>query len=229
METPNNQTTGAKAAPKRHYDTIGETIDNMKLTFGNAALAEIFTAMVVVGYTAGKIADMKAKLAHLETLCQGQTREFADQSAEQEKFNKKRDKINTIFIKDRSLARILFKSDVHSWVALQLDGETPKAYGNWKLMVSGFYAQLADNADLQAKAPNVGITAEKVAAQQLSMAELDVLKESLRKETADAQAATDARDHAFDELYPLYTEYIKYAKILLPDNQVLEAIGVKVK
>ena len=69
----------------------------------------------------------------------------------------------------------------------------------------------------------------KVAAQRQAIAEVQSLKESQSKESAEAQAATDARDAAFDALYPQYADYIKYAKVLLAGNQVLEAIGVKVK
>ena len=38
-----------------------------------------------------------------------------------------------------------------------------------------------------------------------------------------------ARDQTFDELYPLYSEYLQYAKVLMPDNQALEALGVVVR
>ena len=89
----------------------------------------------------------------------------------------------------------------------------------------------------------VGYTLEKIAALNAELAQLEDLyqdqilalaellnnREDLRKETADAQKATDARDSAFDALYPKYAEYIKYAKILLPNNQLLEALGIRVR
>ena len=97
------------------------------------------------------------------------------------------------------------------------------------MLVTNFYAQCSGNAALLTKVQGIGITAETVAAQIQGLADLQAIKESLTKETGEAQAATDARDRAFDALYPKYTEYIKYAKVLMPDNQLLEAIGVKVK
>jgi len=96
-------------------------------------------------------------------------------------------------------------------------------------MVSNFYSQLTGTPDLQTKANTVGVTEAKVATQKQAIAALQSLKESQRKESAEAQAAIDARDAAFVALYPQYADYIKYAKILLAGNQVLEAIGVKVK
>ena len=112
---------------------------------------------------------------------------------------------------------------------MQLDSENPKAIAAWTQLVTNFYAQLSSQYDLRQEAEGVGITSASVMAQIQALAELENLKQSLRKETSEAQAATDARDRAFDALYPKYTEYIKYAKVLLPDNQLLEAIGVKVK
>jgi hypothetical protein len=229
MDATTNPTDGATSAPKRHYDTMENSIVKMKLTFGNASLPEIFAVMVLVGYTAEKIADLNAELAQLETLYQVQIKEHADQSEEQQKFNNKREEINAVFNSHRALARILFKGDTNAWVALQLDSENPKAYGNWLVLVTNFYSQFTVNAALLMKAQRVGITAEIVATQKQGLADIQVLKESLRKETGEAQAATDARDLAFDVLYPKYTEYIRYAKVLMPNNQMLEAIGVTVK
>jgi len=40
---------------------------------------------------------------------------------------------------------------------------------------------------------------------------------------------TEAHNRAFYELRPLYSEYIKYARILLAGNQALEAIGIVMK
>ena len=114
-------------------------------------------------------------------------------------------------------------------MALQLDIAIPKAYPEWVQLLTNFYAQITSNAALQAKVLTVGITAATVTAQSQALLVLQTLKESLRKETAEAQTATNTRDRAFDALYPQYSEYIKYAKILLAGNQTLEAIGVKVK
>jgi hypothetical protein len=229
METTTNQTAGVITTSKRHYDTLDESIAKMKLTFGNATLPEIFAVMVTVGYTAEKIAGFNSDLAQLEILCQGQIKEYADQSEEQQKFSDKHDEINNVFNRDRALLRILLKGNRHAWVALQLDSENPKAINNWTPLLNNFYGQLTNLSDLLTVAGGVGITKSSVDAQIQALADLESLKKSLRKETAEAQAATDARNAAFDALYPKYTEYIKYAKVLLPDNQILEAIGVTVK
>ncbi len=229
METQTVPTTEVKKTSKNYHDTLDESIAKMKLAFGNATLSEIFTVMVTVGYTAEKIAGLNSELTGLETLSQGQIKEYADQSEEQQKFSNKHDEINKVFNRDRALLRILFKGNIHAWVALQLDIENPKAINNWTPLLNNFYGQLAKLPDLLVAAEGVGITRSSVDAQIQALADLESLKKNLRKETSEAQAATDARNAAFDALYPKYTEYVKYAKVLLPDNQALEAIGVKVK
>lgn len=185
--------------------------------------------METVGYTEEKINEFKAKLTTLENLQQAQTKEYAEQFQETEKFDAKRFAIDAVFTKDPALLKIFLKGNVHSQTILKLDTAKPKAFAAWQDMLVNFYAQLEGNTYLLAKTATVGITSAGVAAQKQALADLQTLKESQRKETAEAQTATDDRDRAFDELYPLYSEYLQYAIVLLADNQALEAIGVKVK
>lgn len=229
MGTPENSTSEAPKTSKRHFDTMEESIAKMKLAFGNASLPQIFVVLVTVGYTAEKIAALNTELAQLETLYQAQIKEYGEEDAEQKKVSKKREEINKSFGQHRGLSRILFKDSAPARVTLQLDVEIPKAYPTWIQLVSNFYAQLSVNPDLQLQANTVGITAPVVASQKQAIADMQALKASLLKETGEAQAATDARDMAFDALFQQYTDYIKYAKILLSDNQLLEALGITVK
>lgn len=228
METI-NENQEVKTTSKHYRDTMEESLAKMKLTFANALVPEIFSVMETVGYTADKISFMSNKVTTLETLMQVKTKELADQSKEQQNFELKREDINTTYVKHLALSRIVFKDDVHARVSLSLDGNTPRAFNAWVQSITNFYAQLGSQPALLTKATTVGITAKAVTDQKQAINELQTIKENLKEETAEAQAATDTRDRAFDEIYPLYSEYIKYAKILLNNNQLLEAIGVKVK
>ena len=229
METTQNPSSEVPQPKKQVYESIEATIAKMKLAFSNALLPEIFDVMFTVGYTVDKIGLLKSELAQLEVLHQTQTKESADKYNETDKFNVKKAEVDSIFSTHRGLLRILFKGNIHALKALRLDESMPRTYSAWFQMVSNFYSQLTETPDIQTKANTVGVTEAKVAAQKQAIAEVQSLKESQSKESAEAQAATDARDAAFDALYPQYADYIKYAKILLAGNQVLEAIGVKVK
>lgn len=229
MENLENQITDTMTVSRNTYETMAESIAKMKLAFGNASLPEIFAVMVVVGYTAEKINDINSQLTELDTMCQSQVKENADQDEAQDIFNQKRDEITRKFNSHRGLLRIRFKGHIHERVVLQLDGEVPRSYANWTQMLNNFYSQIAQNSDLKAKVATVGIDEASITEQQQSIIELMIMKQSLRKETAEAQVATEARDRAFDALYPKYSEYIQYAKVLLPNNQLLEGLGVRVK
>jgi len=229
MGTTENPATEAPKPQTTAHVSIDEQIGKMKLTFANARLPEIFEPMKTVGYTEEKIGALQTELNVLEVKHQACTKEYADQYAETDKFNTKQTEVDSVYSKHRELAKIVFKANVLARAALKLDETKPRLYTSWLQQAANFYAQLGTTPDLQAKASTVGITAEAVTAQKQGLADLQAIKESQRKEMAEAQAATDARDHAFDTLYPKYSEYIKYAKIILSNNQALEAIGVKVK
>lgn len=226
METTEN--TEVQKTSKTHYETLDEKITKMKVTFDNATLPQIFAVMVTVGYTAEKIADMKAKLNQLVQLNVKQNNENAEQSAAQIRFNKKRAEINGLFNTHRGLLRILFKGNDLARKQLQFDLENPTAYGSWNQLVARFYSQLLA-PDLLTKAATIGITEEIVAAQTQALIDLDGIKDIIIHESGEAIGATRVRDEAFDELYPLYSDYVKYAKLLLPDKELLKMIGITVK
>jgi len=227
METKENATTEVKKVTKSHYETFDEKITKMKVTLDNATLPQIFAIMVTVGYTVEKIDDMKTKLSELVSLNAEQVKESAEQSAEQTKFDNLRKEINTLFNTHRGMLRIFFKGNDPAYKTLQLNVENPAAFGNWNQLVKRFYVQLA-KPEMLAQTAAISITKETVTAQQQALVELDSHKDTIIKESGDAVGATHARDTAYDEFYPLYSDYVKYAKLLLPDN-LLKMLGITPK
>jgi len=229
METTENPTTEVKNPLPQNYVSIDQWIGKMRLTFGNATLPEIFTVMQTVGYTNERIAALIKRLERLENLQQVRTKEYAEQITESKEFDSMCTKLYVQYSTHRKLAKILFKGDTLAIKSLRLDEISKRTYSGWYEESGNFYAQLAASPELLTKAQGVGITAEVVSAQKQALIDLQRLKETQRKETAEAQQATAARDKAFDELYPLYVEYVKYAKVLLKDNKALVALGIIVK
>jgi hypothetical protein len=227
METKENATTEVKKVTKSHYETFDEKITKMKVTLDNATLPQIFAIMVTVGYTVEKIDDMKTKLSELVSLNAEQVKESAEQSAEQTKFDNLRKEINTLFNTHRGMLRIFFKGNDPAYKTLQLNVENPAAFGNWNQLVKRFYVQLA-KPEMLAQTAAISITKETVTAQLQALVELDSHKDNIIKESGDAVGATHTRDTAYDEFYPLYSDYVKYAKLLLPDN-LLKMLGITPK
>ena len=219
-----------KTKSKRNdYLSLNEWIAKMKTAFVNAKQPDILAALQTVGYTEERIDELIAELTTFEGLCETQRMEYAEQNAETQKFDQKKATINETFITHRSMAKILFKNDLQAQVALNLGAPTKTAYANWLRLVSNFYSQLSKSQALQTEAAKIGISATVVANALTNIAELTSLKDSQKKETAEAQASTEKRDIAFDAIYEQYTELIGYAKALLKGNQMLEAIGIVVR
>lgn len=95
--------------------------------------------------------------------------------------------------------------------------------------MSNFYAQILANPDFKTKADAVNIKDADITAMQTSLEEVSEIKNSQKKELGEAQRATDIRDAAIDVLYPKYTQLIAFVKVLFPDDQTLEKLGVIVK
>ena len=224
MENP--EKTNSK---KSNYVSLNEWIAKFKLVFVNAKQPDILAALQTVGYTEERLDGLSADLATLETLCETQKLEYAEQNAETQKFDQKKGAIDETYRTHRSIAKILFKKDLQAQVTLNLNTSTKIAYAEWLRMVSNFYSQLSKSQALKTEVAKIGITETIIADTLTAIAELTSLKDSQKKETAEAQAATEKRDKAFDALYEQYTELMAYAKALLKGDQMLEALGIVVK
>ncbi len=214
---------------KRKRVSLEEWISRMKLAFANAKLAEINPQLAVLGYNEAKLNELLSKVTELETLHQKQKKEYAEQYEETSKVEEKRKAIDDKYKTHLALCRILFKKDVKATAALDLNGKRKIAYSAWYQQVSNFYAQLLQTPEFLAKVKTINIKEADLEAVKTLLNEVATLKESQKKETAEAQKATETRDKAFDDLYPHYADLIAYAKATLSDEQHLEAMGIVVK
>lgn len=224
MEELNNTTDKVKKVKRHTYQSLDSWIDKMDLAFNNASIPEIYPHLLTVGYDESKLADLRGKLANLKSLQQARQAAKADKIAATDNHLKNYTEINRLYGKHRALLKILMGNDKLASTTLKLNVRKKKDFSNWFQDVHNFYSQLSQNPELAAKAASLGITTAITETQLQNLNALQTLKEN-----GKAQLATEQRNKAFDELRPLYSEYIKYARILLAGNQALEAIGVTVK
>ncbi len=204
-------------------------LSQMKVAFSNAQNPEILGVLQSVGYTQERLQGYLAKVSEIETLTQQQQKEYGEQYAKTNAFDQKRAEIDKIYKRDLALARIFFKNNVQATTTLELSGNRKSAYGSWHKQVSNFYAQLLNNNTFLTPMQAAGVTQDKINGITAELNAVETLKEEQKKEMGEAQKATEARDNAFDELYPQYTELIAFAKVLLEDKQTLESLGIVVK
>ena len=211
------------------YDNMADTVVKMKMAFTNAQLPTVLPSLIPVGYTAESLQADYAEVEALETLMQKQRTETQEQIIETKKFDDSRIAIHQIYVKDRGLCRILFKNDVQAQVELDLRGRVSEAYGNWLKEVKGFYIRISNSERLKTEVAKISMKPADLEAQLTAIAALETIKNNQKKETAEAQAATEVRDLKFDEMYAKYSTLLKYSKILLGNDQAIEALGIVVK
>lgn len=230
MEENNQNTPPAGTKPaKSMYVNIDEWIARFRLAFTNGKLPEILSEMQTVGYTEERLDAYLEQTNALETSSRNQKKEYSEQYAETEKFDTLRAEIAKMFRKHRGLLKLLFKGNTQVFALLRLNDEPTIAYSSWLQLLTNFYTQIKNTPELLVEVKKVNIQEANVDDALAQLETLRGLKKSQRKEISEAQAATEMRDKAFDELYPLYREFIDYAKILLSNNQSLEALGIVVK
>ena len=211
------------------YDNMADTVVKMKMAFTNAQLPNVLPSIIPVGYTAESLQADYAEVEALEVLMQKQRTETQEQLIESTRFEDSRKAIHQIYVKDRGLCRILFKNDVQAQVELDLRGRVSEAYGNWLKEVKGFYTRISNSERLKAEVAKISMKPADLEAQLNAIVALEAIKNNQKKETAEAQAATEARDLKFDEMYAKYATLVKYSKILLGNDQAIEALGIVVK
>lgn len=211
------------------YDSMPEVVVKMKMAFTNAQLPNVLPSIIPVGYTAESLQADYAEVEALEVLMQKQRTETQEQLIESTRFEDSRKAIHQIYVKDRGLCRILFKNDVQAQVELDLRGNVSQAYGNWLKEVKGFYTRINNSERLKTEVAKISMKPADLEAQLNAIVALEAIKNNQKKETAEAQAATEARDLKFDEMYAKYATLVKYSKILLGNDQAIEALGIVVK
>ncbi|MFK8303688.1 hypothetical protein ACI75Y_12380 [Capnocytophaga stomatis] len=225
-----NQSEQNPTPKKRNvHISMEEWIQRMRLAFSNGKLPNIQQQMGLLGYTTEKLDELLAKVVRLEELHQIQKTEYAEQYAETQKFDQKFTEINDLYTKHLAFCKILFKGDTLASASLDFAGKRKTAYSDWLVQVGNFYSQLLKNPNFMTKLQGIDIKEEDLKVAQNRLSEIIALKESQKKETAEAQKATEARDKFFDELYPQYSEFVAYAKVALSQSQDLEALGIVTK
>jgi len=210
-------------------ETTTETVVKMKMAFTNAQLPILLPSLLPVGYTAESLQANFAEVEALEALMQQQQTKTQEQVIETRKFIDSRKAIHQIYVKDRGMCRILFKDDLQAQVELELKGNVSQAYGNWFKEVKGFYTRISNSERLKTEVAKINMKPADLEAQLTAIAALETIKNNQKKKIAAAQAATEARDLKFDEMFARYSTLVKYSKILLGKNQAIEALGIVVK
>ncbi len=224
METTNTAAVEATTPPDySDYQSINEFIYEAETMLTNAQLEDVLPLLEKRKYTKEVL---KAKLAELEALRilnQRQKDEYGEQHEATEAFLTARAGLFKAYMKHLKLARMALRGNTGAKTALDLSGERKRSKSGYMAQAQQFYDGALNSDIYLAALDTKGIEKKELEAAKASLKGLKQLADAQKKETGEAQAATAARDAAYDELDAWVRDFKATAAIELEDMPGLMA------
>ena len=182
------------------------------------------------GYSSARIQQGK-KLYNVAAAAQlAQRTEAGEQISATTAVNAAWEKAQKTYSRMVKVARIAFKRNAGVAVQLDLNGTRKKSLSGWLAQANQFYQNALGDKAILSQLKEFGITEQKLKAGLAELAAVERANLLKEQEKGAAQAATQARDAALDELQDWLSDYWAIAKVALEDNpQLLEGMGILVR
>ena len=179
------------------------------------------------GYDAPALAAGKALHEEVLGLHAAQKKEYGEQFEATQALNAAWAEAEAPYLKSVKLARVVFRDDPKAWAALQLAGERGRSLSAWLDQSTVFYRNLLGDPALLAALAKVGLTRDKAVAEQALVQTVADRQVAQRRETGEAQEATEQRDTKIAALDRWVQDFRAVAKVALGDRpQLLEKLGI---
>lgn len=206
---------------------------NGKLLFAQNAIANgrnnapVLGLLSEYGYDDTKLQGGKALYDTADGKQRAFLKEYGEQFAATDALHLARAEAGKEYMKDLKLARIVLKDDRELDASMQLSGRRKESYSGWLGQTKAFYANALNSPGALEGLAKVGRTQEKLESTHLKVKDVEDKRNKQLKELGEAQAATEARDHALDALGDWMSDFIGVAKIAMEGNpQYLEMLGI---
>ena len=188
---------------------------------------EILSALKDFGYTTARIQKGKALYNAAAAAQLAQTAEAGEQIAATATVQDVWETAKKSYMRFLKIARIAFKRNAGISTQLDLSGTRKRTLSGWLAQANQFYANALTNKTVLNGLKEFGTTEQKLKAGLAEVKAVEVANLAQEKEKGEAQAATQKRDAAIDELQDWLSDYLAIAKIALEENpQLLEGLGV---
>ncbi|MGC1309071.1 MAG: hypothetical protein WA885_17740 [Phormidesmis sp.] len=179
------------------------------------------------GYTSARIQQGK-KLYNIAAAAQlTQTTEVGEQISTTATLNESWETAKKTYIRFVKVARVAFKRNSGVSTQLDLSGSRKRTLSGWMAQATQFYKNALGNKETLKALAEFGITEQKLGAGLKEIEAIETANLAQEKEKGEAQAATQKRDVALDELQDWLSDYLAIAKVALEaDPQLLEGLGV---
>ena len=209
-----------------------QSIDS-KLLFAQNAISngqtnpEIIAALAVFGYDDAKMNIGEALYIKAAKLQVNQVKEYGEQFAATDALNLAKATTNKTYLVHVKIARIALRGDRGAAESLQLSGRRKESLSGWLKQAKALYTNALNTPAVLAALAKFGITKKNLSGAQAHVNDVEAKRNAQFKEKGEAQAATQLRDEAFDELQDWMSDYIAIARIALEDqSQYLEMLGI---
>ncbi|MEO1620873.1 MAG: hypothetical protein AAFU53_07535 [Cyanobacteria bacterium J06632_3] len=188
---------------------------------------EILGYLSDFGYTTARMQQGK-KLYTLAAAAQlAQTAEAGEQVSATAAVNDAWTMAKKSYIRWVKVSRVALKGDSGAATQLDLSGKRKESLSGWLAQAKQFYNNALNDKTILKRLQDFGITEQKLKNGLKEIEAIEAANLVQEKEKGQAQAATQKRDTALDELQDWLSDYLAIAKVALEDNpQLLEGLGV---
>jgi len=179
------------------------------------------------GYTSARIQQGKKLYTIAADAQLAQTAEAGEQISATATVNEAWAAAKKSYIRWVKVSRVALKGNSGAATQLALSGKRKESLSGWLSQAKQFYNNALSDRGILKSLQGFGITEQKLKAGLAEIKAIETANLAQEKEKGEAQAATQKRDKALDELQDWVSDYLAIAKVALEeDPQLLEALGV---
>lgn len=210
------------------YASIDQQLSAAQLALSNARTdPDLSGPLAEFGYDAARLDEGWALYTAAAAAQQRQAQEYGEQYSASDAFTAAWEAAQADYSRSLKIARIALKGDRGAAARLSLDGARKRSLAGWLAQANQFYTNALADAPTLAALGRFGISQEKLAAGQAQVAAVESLAAAQKKETGEAQQATQERDTSLEALDEWMGDFLAIARIALEENpQWLEKMGV---
>lgn len=212
----------------RNNEKLNEWILSSQVMIENSLSDdEIKKCLSSFGYSESKLLEGKKLYEETLDLINKQKKEYGEQFEASEELQKAWDKANQTYIRSLKVSRVAFQNNIKAQSSMMLNGSRKPSISGWLEQATAFYSNLSNDEGMILEMSKFGYDKKKIDDEYTQVN--DVIQKNLKqkKETGEAQEATELRDRKIDELDRWVQDYRAIVKIALEGNpQKLEKLGI---
>jgi len=215
--------------PLAQVNNEGFLLEGRTMVSNSLTDPEILEQLKVYGYDEARINAGLTLLEETEALILKQKKEYGEQYQATLDVEKAKEAADSAYMKTLKIARLVFQKNAKAATMLMLLGERARSLQGWLEQAQTFYKSLIADSSLVAEMGKFNYTVDKLNEENALVSEVSKKIQAQRKETGEAQQATQDRDAKVKELDKWLSDFRAIIKIALDETpQRMEKLGIQV-